>query len=140
MRRIAPFAGALTVLAASRAWAVGPPPGPPAEAAGLIGKLGHEELAVRKAAMAKLEAMGESEVPALRKVGGDRRADVDVRLRAHAVAGAIENKLYGEVRRFTGHTDGAIALSISPDGKTIASGAWQGGRDTLVRLWDVKTG
>src|SRR5262249_19738007 len=52
----------------------------------------------------------------------------------------IENKLYGEVRRFTGHTDGAIALSISPDGKTIASGAWQGGRDTLVRLWDVKTG
>src|SRR5262245_45919643 len=136
MRRFALLAAGLAV---SLAWAVGPPPGPPAEAHKLIGQLSDDDLATRKAAMTKLEALGERVVPALRRVGREH-ADVDVRLRAHAVAGAIEARLYGERRRFTGHTDGAIAVAVSPDGKALASGAWNAGRDHLVRLWDVKTG
>jgi WD40 repeat protein len=37
-----------------------------------------------------------------------------------------------------GHQDMVEAVAISPDGKTIASGA--GWKDTHVRLWDYKTG
>ena len=97
-------------------------------------------MATRRAAMRKLEAFESEAVAAALRQAGREHQDVDVRLRAHAVAGLIENKLYGEVRRYTGHTDGAAALAVSPDGKTIASGAWQYGRDPLVRLWDVATG
>jgi RNA polymerase sigma factor (sigma-70 family) len=43
----------------------------------------------------------------------------------------------GDVRHvLKGHTDPILALAISPDGKTLASGGW----DTTVRLWDVATG
>ena len=35
-----------------------------------------------------------------------------------------------------GHTNAATCVSFSPDGKTLASG----GGDSLVRLWDVRTG
>src|SRR4051794_10115498 len=113
------------LLAASLAWAAGPPPAPPEGAKGLIAQLGDDDLATRKAAMRKLEAMGEDVVPALWRVGREHE-DVDVRLRAHAVAGAIEARLYGELRRFTGHTEGVVVVAVSHDGKTIASGSWQG--------------
>lgn len=40
------------------------------------------------------------------------------------------------VRTFRGHTGLVGRLGVSPDGKTLASGAWDG----VVRLWDLDTG
>lgn len=40
------------------------------------------------------------------------------------------------LQAFEGHTDAAYALAVSPDGKMIASGAY----DQKIRLWDVATG
>src|SRR5262249_3285217 len=124
MRRIVLFVGAVAVLVASLALAAGPPQPLPPEVAKLISQLADDDFKVRRAAMKKLEDYGEGVVPALRKAGDDSRSDVDVRLRAHAVAGIIEGKLYGEQRQFTGHTDGVICVAVSPDGKMLASGAW----------------
>src|SRR5262249_49169693 len=106
----------------------------------LISQLADNDFKVRRAAMKKLEAFGEDVVPALRKAGDDRRSDVDVRLRAHAVAGTIEGKLYGELRQFTGHTDGVICVAVSPDGKRLASGAWLNHTENVIRIWDVASG
>jgi sugar lactone lactonase YvrE/mono/diheme cytochrome c family protein len=40
------------------------------------------------------------------------------------------------LRSFEGHTDAAYALVVSPDGKFIATGAY----DQKIRLWDTSTG
>lgn len=40
------------------------------------------------------------------------------------------------LRSFEGHTDAAYALAVSPDGKFIATGAY----DQKIRLWDTTTG
>jgi sugar lactone lactonase YvrE len=40
------------------------------------------------------------------------------------------------LRSFEGHTDAAYALAVSPDGKFIATGAY----DQKIRLWDAATG
>jgi WD40 repeat protein len=40
------------------------------------------------------------------------------------------------MRTFEGHTDAAYALAVSPDGKWIATGAY----DQKIRLWDTATG
>jgi RNA polymerase sigma-70 factor (subfamily 1) len=45
----------------------------------------------------------------------------------------------GEVRQFTGHTDGVITVAVSPDGRRALSGSWMGGTDRIVRLWDIET-
>jgi hypothetical protein len=41
-----------------------------------------------------------------------------------------------EVRMFHGHTNSIVRLSISADGKTLASGSW----DSTARTWNVETG
>src|SRR5262245_37476896 len=99
MRRCAPLVAlGMCVVLASLALAVGPHPQAAPEVRKLLGQLAHDDLAVRSAAMKKLEALGEDVVPTLRGVGR-AHADVDVRLRAHVVAAAIEQKLYGELKR-----------------------------------------
>jgi WD40 repeat protein len=115
------------------------PPIVPAEVRKLIDQLGDEDADVRKTAMKKLEALGEDVVSTLR-AAAQTHSDVDVRLRATVVAVAIEKKVYGEVRRFVGHKEGAITLALSPDGKTLASGSWHGGTEHAVLLWNVATG
>src|SRR5262249_56543037 len=47
----------------------------------------------------------------------------------------------GAERVFQGHTDGVIAVALSPDGKRALSGAvCYGPRDTVARLWATATG
>jgi WD40 repeat protein len=41
-----------------------------------------------------------------------------------------------EIRRFEGHTDAAVQVAISPDGRTALSAS----NDQSVRLWDLETG
>ncbi|HET8670564.1 MAG TPA: WD40 repeat domain-containing protein, partial [Candidatus Saccharimonadales bacterium] len=41
-----------------------------------------------------------------------------------------------ELQVFRGHTDGVTELDLSPDGKRIVSGSFDG----TARLWDIKTG
>ncbi len=41
-----------------------------------------------------------------------------------------------EIRKFTGHTDGVLAIAFSPDGRFVLSG----GYENTARMWDVATG
>jgi WD40 repeat protein len=85
--------------------------GPAGEVGKWIEQLGDEDLATRKAAMTRLEALGEEALPALRKVIASD-ADVDVRLRAAVVASAIDGKQWGEVRAM----GAGAGLKVSPPG------------------------
>ena len=93
----------------------------------------------RKAAEKKLTDLGEVVLPTLRKAGKSH-VDADVRLRASVIAAAIETHFDRPVRIFEGHTEGVLAFALSPDGKRMASGAWQNGTDHVGRVWDVATG
>ncbi|MDE0636983.1 MAG: hypothetical protein OXI43_14190, partial [Candidatus Poribacteria bacterium] len=57
-----------------------------------------------------------------------------------AVASSIGVWIYdtqsGEELVYTGHTEYAISITFSPDGKMLASG----NGDSTLRLWDVATG
>src|SRR5262245_26730127 len=129
----------LLCLSAGVVAAAGPPPRVPPEVLKLIDQLGDGNPAARRAATKKLEALGERALPLLHKAGRDHK-DADVRLRAQVVAGDVEAKLYGEVRRFTGHADGDVWFSLSPDGKKVVSCCWGQQPDHVVRVWEVKTG
>ena len=49
------------------------------------------------------------------------------------IRGVVEKKTVMVLQRHTTEVD---SVAFSPDGKTLASG----GKDTLIKLWDVKTG
>jgi WD40 repeat protein len=117
----------------------GPPAVTPSAWQTLIDQLGDEEYDTRKAAGKKLADMGEDILPALRRAGKSH-SDADVRLRAAVLASDIERRLDREVRVFRGHAQGVFAFALSPDGKRMASGAWQGATENVGRVWDVGTG
>ena len=48
----------------------------------------------------------------------------------------LDATTYRELAIFKGHTDEVVSLDFSPDGKTLASGSWDG----TVKLWEVATG
>src|SRR5262249_9616002 len=114
------------------------PPPVPAAVVKLIAQLDDDDEDVRKEAIKKLTAMGESVVAVLRRTARTH-ADTDVRLRARVILAAIEKKLYGEVRRFTGHKGAVITFALSPDGKQMVSGSSMApDRDPII--WNVGTG
>ena len=45
-----------------------------------------------------------------------------------------------ETRKFLGHTGLVNGVAFSPDGRLIASGGCQDGRDCTIRIWDVADG
>src|SRR4051812_44104661 len=120
----------LLCLSAVAAFAAAPPPPKmgPAQRAKLIERLGDEEDAVRRAAAKQLEALGEGALPALR-CAARGHDDADVRLRATLLVRAIEARLYQQPLTFEGHTDGVVAVAVSPDGKRVVSGSWFANRE-----------
>lgn len=83
--------------------------------------------------MKNLEEVGEGVLPDLRRLAGTH-PDPDVRLRGMVVAAAIEQRLYGEARRFEGHVGWVYRVVLTPDGKqAISSG-------DFLRVWDAGTG
>jgi hypothetical protein len=106
----------------------------------LIAQLGSGNYKEREAAGKRLEALGEPAWVALRQTAAATR-DLEIRLRAERLAHIIAQRVFVEVRRFTGHSDGVITLAVSPNGKLALSGAvcYQS-KDGAARLWDVANG
>jgi WD40 repeat protein len=109
----------------------------------LIEQLDDPDLARRREAMKKLEALGEPALPALHKVI-DSDADVDMRLRAAVVARAIDGQVWGLVRAMGAGADLKVAppwggywlnrVACSGDGKyAVAAGG-------ALILYDLDTG
>ncbi|MFO0849876.1 MAG: protein kinase [Gemmataceae bacterium] len=47
----------------------------------------------------------------------------------------------GEVFVFRGHTDGLVALAVSPDGTfAVTGGSWPHHKDGVLRMWDLGSG
>src|SRR5215510_16513208 len=99
----------------------------------LIEQLGDDKARIRQEASRKLEALGEAALAPLR-AAATSHPDVDVRLRAAVLAAAIHKKLYGEVRRFTGHNGWVFRVVLARDGKQAVSVG------DAIRVWEVATG
>src|SRR5262245_18197967 len=87
----------------------------------LVKQLGDASFKLREAASRSLDQIGEDALPELRKAAND--PDTEVRRRAAALIRSISGRLFVEVRRFTGHTDGVITVALSPDGRRALSGS-----------------
>lgn len=124
----------VAVLLATRVPILAAPPDA-TEIARLIQQLGSPAFVEREAASKRLDAIGEPALEHLQKVA-THNTDAETRRRAQALVGAIENRLYGEVRRFQGHTARVQSIALSPDGCRALSGS----ADRTMRLWDVGSG
>jgi WD40 repeat protein len=101
----------------------------------LVEKLGDDDVDVRKDATKKLLEMGEDAVPALLKAIKSH-PDADVKLRAIILRQDIFKKLYGELRKFSGHTGDIRSIAVTSDGKKAITASM----DYTMRLWDLETG
>src|SRR5262245_22058117 len=105
-------------MAGSFLLAAAPPPSPrAAEVERFIAQLGSDAFAEREAASKRLEAIGEPALEALRKALTSD--DLEVRDRARRVVAVVENRIYAEQLRLTGHAGALWAVCVSADGKRL---------------------
>src|SRR5207253_3495825 len=105
----------------------------PKETQQLIEQLGSDSATRRREASKRLEALGETGLPLLRKAMRSH-ADPDVRLRAGLVARAIEATLWGEIRHFgAGGGYWLNRVAFTRDGRALAAGG-------AVTFYDLQSG
>src|SRR5213079_2420941 len=76
---------------------------------------------------------------ARRWISRSSRDDLAIQRRASRLMRTLNARL--QIRCFEGHTDGVIAVALSPNGKLALSGAvCYTSKDSAARLWDVATG
>src|SRR5947209_212661 len=79
----------------------------------LVRQLGSDLFAEREDASRRLQALGEPALEALHRAADSD--DPEVRRRARDLVAVIERGLYGELRRFEGHTRPVWRVAVSPD-------------------------
>jgi WD40 repeat protein len=104
------------------------------EMARLVKQLGDDDFARREAASKRLIEIGELALDALRNAA--ESDDAEVRRRAGEIVAGIENRLYGEQLRLTGHTNSVTGVVVSADGNRLLTCS----TDQTLRLWDAATG
>jgi WD40 repeat protein len=106
----------------------------PAQIARLVEQLGDDDFGTREAATRRLKEIGEPALASLHKAMASK--DLEVRRRAREIVSVIENRLYGEQLRLTGHTSDVMMVVVAGDGKRVLTAS----RDKTIRLWDAGTG
>ena len=132
MRRFRSACASLAILASGLALAVGSDQKlSPAETEvpRLVRQIGSDEFDKREEATARLKEIGESALGALHKAMMSQ--DAEVRRRAEDIVAAVENKLYGPELLLTGHMGALWKVSVSADGKRMASAS----HDGTARIW-----
>jgi WD40 repeat protein len=103
---------------------------------GLVKQLGSTDFRMRAAATKRLQEIGAPALDALYHAATSN--DVEARRRAEEILLVIENELYAEQMRFTGHQDKVwvVTVTVSADGKRVLTGSLDG----TMRLWEADTG
>ncbi len=102
-----------------------------------IKQLGDNSFYKREEASKRLTDIGEPALELVKKAAKDS-TDLEIRVRAERIAGAIGSSLFFEVRKFEGHAGTrawVTRIVVTPDGGVAVSV----GLDA-VRTWDIRTG
>jgi WD40 repeat protein len=100
-----------------------------------INRLGSPDFRTRQAAGRELTGFGEPALDYLYTTK-EKHKNPEVRRRAEAVIQAIEDRVFGKPRVFSGHTGPVYSVAFSPNGRLAVSGS----ADGTARLWDVVSG
>lgn len=100
----------------------------------LIQQLGSQRFTQREAAQRALDQIGEPAYVAL--VRATSSEDLEIRKRSTLLVESIGRRVFGEVRRFEGHTATVLSVAVSADGKRVLSGS----EDKTARVWEMATG
>lgn len=101
----------------------------------LVRQLGSASFREREEATRRLSAGGEESLGPLRKARSGA-TDPEQRWRLDRIIRAVDGRLYGLQVAFVGHTREVCAVALSPDGKLVLTGGWEG----QMCLWDTATG